>query len=97
MICDVSYDDGHEDEEHHEDADHNRMLDGHETPAEHHEDEDHEDMEEDVEMRCIRAMKLLRSMEEYSKDDTTDERREEISEMWSDHLDDAFAEMFDGA
>ena len=36
-------------------------------------------------------------MEEYSKDDTTDERRDEISDMWSDHLDDAFAEMFDGA
>ena len=39
MICDVS----HGDEEHHEDADHNRMLDGHETPTEHHEDEHHED------------------------------------------------------
>ena len=97
MICEVSYDDGHEDEEHHEDADHNRMLDGHGTPAEHHEDESHEDMEEDVEMRCIRALKLLRSMEEYSKDDTTDERREEISAMWGAHLEDAFAEMFDGA
>ena len=46
MICDVS----HMDEEHHEDADHNRMLDGH-LPTnstmtdEHHEDEHHEDME----------------------------------------------------
>ena len=93
MICDVS----HGDEEHHEDADHNRMLDGHETPAEHHEDESHEDMEEDVEMRCIRALKLLRSMEEYADEKTSADRRQEISDMWGEGLDDAWSEIFEGA
>ena len=36
-------------------------------------------------------------MEEYSREDTTDERRQEISDMWSDGLDDAWATMFEGA
>ena len=45
----------------------------------------------------MRAYRLLHSMEEYAKEDTTDERREEISAMWSQGLDDAWAEMFEGA
>ena len=100
--------DHHEGEEHHEDADHNRMLDGHENAAAEaaaaalaaaHEGE-HDmnmDMGDDSAAQCMRAYRLLHSMEEYAKEDTTDERREEISAMWSQGLDDAWAEMFEGA
>ena len=36
---------------------------------------------------CMKAYRLLHSMEEYAKEDTSMERREEISAMWSDALD----------
>ena len=102
MICQIDHDEGHEDEEHHEDADHQRMLDGHATTeepheGEHHEAEPHMDMEEIRDERCMKAYRLLHSMEEYAMEETTDERRDEISAMWSQGLDDAWSEMFDGA
>ena len=46
---------------------------------------------------CMKAYRLLHSMEEYAKEDTSDERREEISAMWSQGLDSAWAEIFEGA
>ena len=98
MICEVDHDeddhDGHED--HDDGADHNRMLDGHEAAEapEHHEDMD---MAEERDARCMKAWRLLRSMEEYAYEGTTDERRDEITEMWSEGLDSAWAEMFEGA
>ena len=75
---------------------------------EHHEGEQHdgevahgrqhyEDMEEERDARCMKAWRLLHSMEEYAHEGTTDERRHEITEMWSEGLDSAWAEMFEGA
>ena len=91
MVCETSHgemdgehhDDHHDDEEHHDDKDHARRLDGHEAaaaaaaeaamnamPA----------MEGDMEMdemdvTCLRAYKLLHSMEEYADEKTSAERR----------------------
>ena len=86
LVCEVSHEGGeghedhHEDDEHHEDEDHTRRLDGHETAAppmpvteEHHDGVQH--MEDDMEVTCLKAYRLLDSMEEYAKEDTTEERR----------------------
>ena len=107
MICETSHghDEEHGDEEHHDDKDHNgRMLDGHEAaagmptnstmPMDHGEEGHGED---DYAMQCMKAWRLLRSMEEYSMEDTTDERRQEISDMWSEGLEGAWSEVFEGA
>ena len=88
-ICDVIPDDPsckeHKAPEHHE--------------GEHHVGEHHEDMDmvEERDARCMKAWRLLRTMEEYANEDTTDERRDEITEMWSEGLDSAWSEMFEGA
>ena len=54
-------------------------------------------MEDEMQARCIRAYRLLHTMEEYAKEDTTDERRDEISAMWDSHIDDAWSTLFEGA
>ena len=103
MICETSHghDEEHGDEEHHDDKDHNgRMLDGHEPPTNSTMPMDHDEEghgEDDYAMQCMKAWRLLRSMEEYSMEDTTDERRQEISDMWSEGIESAWSEVFEGA
>ena len=106
MVCEVSHEGGehedhHGDEEHHDDKDHTRRLDGHETTADpmHHDDEHHMEVDEMDEMAvsCLKAYRLLDSMEEFADKETSEERRQEISDMWGEALDDAWSEMFEGA
>ena len=91
MVCEIS----HANEE---DKDHERRLDGHETamPSDMLIDSQMP-MENDMDVQCMKAYRLLRSMEEYADEATTAERRQEISDMWSDGIDVAWSEMFEGA
>ena len=76
------------------------MLDGHLPTNSTMPDEPMEGdgVTDELGIRCMKAYRLIRSMEEYSNMDTTEERREEISQMWSEGLEGAWAElMADGA
>ena len=101
LVCYQSDEGGeHEDEEHHDDKDGSRRLDGHETAADPmHDAEHHMEVDEMDEMavKCLKAYRLLDSMTEFVDKETTDERRQEISDMWGQGLDDAWSELFDGA
>ena len=81
-----------------------RRLDGHEghsnsifatnsTIAVIDEDGRGED-EGDMMTECLRAFRLLDQIDEYTDKDTTEERKDEITEQWSEAIDDAWSEMF---
>ena len=99
MICEGSFegDGDHDGEDHDDEKDQGRMLDGH-MPTNSTMGEDMDGDMDGMDVRCMKAYRLLHSMEEFANEDTTEERREEISEMWSQGLEDAWAElMMDGA
>merc|ERR1712051_120806 len=43
---------------------------------------------------CLRAFRLLDQIDEYTDKDTTEERKDEITEQWSETIDDAWSEIF---
>ena len=66
---------------------------------EHHDAEHHMEVDgmDEMDVTCLKAYRLLDSMEEFVDKETSDERRQEISDMWGEALDDAWSEMFEGA
>ena len=44
---------------------------------------------------CLKAFRLLDQIDEYIDEDTTEQRKDEITEQWSENIDDAFKEIFE--